>query len=67
MSMQKREKIYGTERYMFEVILPYGTPPVIGHRIDRGHYGIHEVTSILPNGICCGIDIRFKERFRIKK
>ena len=67
MGNQKSEKTYGPVRYGGEVVLPYGTPPIIGYRIDRGPYGIHEVTSIAPNGVCFGIDVRFKEAFRIKE
>lgn len=40
-------------------------PRVIGHLVDRGHYGIYEVTRIEPNGQCFGIDIRFKEEWRV--
>lgn len=66
MSVQTSEKTYGQERYGGETVLR-NVPPKIGFRVDRGHYGIYEVTSIAPNGVCFGVDIRFKEKFRLKE
>jgi hypothetical protein len=66
MGIQKSEKTFGPIRYGGEVVLR-NVPPIIGYRIDRGHYGIHELTSIAANGVCFGIDVRFKEAFRIKE